>query len=68
MYHEFGGFYQWTINPYFDIRLAGDLAFAGNGYKDLARLADCDSTLPGVQSCGGKNVALRGEVRFRARF
>jgi hypothetical protein len=68
MYHEFGGFYQWTVNPYFDIRLAGDLAFAGNGYKDLARLADCDSTLPGVQSCGGKNVALRGEVRFRARF
>ena len=68
MYHEFGGFYQWTVNPYFDIRLAGNVAILGDGFKDLARLADCDQQAPGFQACAGKNVALKGEVRFRARF
>jgi len=66
--HELGGYYQWTVNPYFDIRLAGNLAFLGSGFKDLARLADCDLATPGVQACDGNNLALKGEVRFRARF
>ncbi len=66
--HEVGGFWQWTLNPYFDIRLAGNVAFLGEGYKDLARLSDCNPSAPGTQSCGGKNVALKGEARFRARF
>jgi hypothetical protein len=66
--HEFGGYWQWTLNPYFDIRLAGNAAFLGEGYKDLAHLSDCNSQLAGFQSCGGKTTALKGEVRFRARF
>jgi hypothetical protein len=66
--HEVGGYYQWTINPYFDIRLSGNAAFLGEGFKDLARLADCNTSVPGTQSCGGKSTALRGEARFRARF
>jgi hypothetical protein len=66
--HEFGGYWQWTLNPYFDIRLAGNAAFLGEGGKDLAQLADCNTSVPGTQSCGGKNVALKGEARFRARF
>jgi hypothetical protein len=66
--YEFGGFWQWTLNPYFDIRLAGNAAFLGDGYKDLAQLSDCNLTAPGFQSCSGKATALKGEARFRARF
>jgi hypothetical protein len=66
--HEFGGYWQWTLNPYFDIRLAGNAAFLGEGFKDLAQLSDCNLSVAGTQSCGGKNVALKGEARFRARF
>jgi len=66
--HEVGGYYQWTLNPYFDIRLAGSLAFLGSGFKDIARLADCNLQTPGVQACDGNNLALKGELRFRARF
>jgi len=68
LYHGVGGYWQWTLNPYFDIRLSGEAAIPGEGYKDLARLADCDPTATGVQDCAGKNVALKGEARFRARF
>ena len=67
-YHEVGGFYQWTLNPYFDIRFSGNIAIPGGGYKDIARLADCNLTAPGVQACEGNDVALTGEARFRARF
>jgi len=66
--HEFGGYWLWTLNPYFDIRLSGNLAYLGTGFRDLARLSDCDLTTPGRQSCEGKDVALKGEARFRARF
>ena len=67
-YHEVGGFYQWTLNPYFDIRFSGNIAIPGGGYKDIARLADCNLTATGVQACEGNDVALTGEARFRARF
>jgi hypothetical protein len=66
--HEFGGFWQWTLNPHFDIRLAGNAAFLGEGYKQLAEMADCNLQQPGFQNCTGKTTALKGEVRFRARF
>jgi hypothetical protein len=66
--HEVGGYWMWTLNPYFDIRLAGSFAFLGSGFKDIARLADCNLQTAGVQPCDGNNAALRGEVRFRARF
>jgi len=68
LYHEVGGFWQWTLNPYFDIRLAGNIGIAGGGYRDLARLADCNLNVAGIQSCSGNDVALAGEARFRARF
>jgi hypothetical protein len=67
IYHEVGGYWQWTLNPHFDIRLSGSAAVAGDGWRDVAHLADCDPS-PGVSRCGAKNVALRGEARFRARF
>ena len=66
--HEVGRAWLWTLNPYFDIRLAGGLALLGSGFKDIARLADCDLQTAGVQACDGNDVALKGEVRFRARF
>jgi len=66
--HEVGGYWQWTLNPYFDIRLSGNVAYLGSGYRDLARLSDCDLNAPGVQACSGKTLALKGEARFRARF
>jgi hypothetical protein len=66
--HEFGGYYQWYLNPYFDIRLAGSFALLGSGFKDIARLADCNLQTAGIQACDGNNAALKGEVRFRARF
>jgi hypothetical protein len=67
LYHELGAFWMWTLNPHFDIRMAGNVAYAGDGSRDLARLADCD---PGTlrRTCQGETLALRGDVRFRARF
>jgi hypothetical protein len=66
--NEVGGYWLWTLNPYFDIRLAGSFAFLGSGFKDIARLADCNFATAGIQACDGNNAALKGEVRFRARF
>jgi hypothetical protein len=62
-YHEIGSSWQWTLNPYFDIRLSGNIAIPGAGYKDLARLATC-----GARACEGDDLALSGQARFRARF
>ncbi len=62
-YYEVGGLYQWTLNPHFDIRISGNIAIPGEGYKDIGRLATCGST-----SCSGGDLALVGEARFRARF
>jgi hypothetical protein len=69
VHHGIGGFYQWTLNPYFDIRLAGEIIVPGQGYRDIARLANCHSAPGGAfQSCDGDDPSLRGEVRFRVRF
>ena len=68
IYHEAWAFWQWTLNPNFDIRLSGSLGFAADGSKDLAQLADCNLNAAGVQRCKGEDVALKGEARFRARF
>ena len=67
LYHGVGGQWQWTLNPHFDIRLAGEIAIPGDGYKDLGRIADCNPGA-GFRSCGGNELALRAEARFRARF
>jgi hypothetical protein len=66
--HEVGGYWQWTLNPHFDIRLSGNLGFLAEGFKDIARLADCNEQQPGFQSCEGKSTAQKAEIRFRARF
>jgi hypothetical protein len=69
LYHEFGGFWMWTLNPHFDIRFAGSIGLADGATKDMARLANCappGSTVP--RPCEAETVALRGEARFRARF
>ena len=73
MYQEIGGSVLWTLNPNFDIRLAGNIAVPLGGYIDLAHLANCNSPGGGggyatSARCGGNDPALRGEVRFRARF
>jgi len=66
--HEVGAYWFWTLNPNFDIRLAGSLGFAANGSKDLAKLSDCNLNVAGVQRCKGDDVARKAELRFRARF
>lgn len=66
MYHEVGGFWLWTTNPHFDIRLAGNSGIPGGGYRDLAHLADCNLNVAGVQPCAGNDLTLRGEVREAA--
>jgi hypothetical protein len=62
-YHGIGGSWMWTLNPHFDIRLDGEIAIPGEGYKDIARLADCNGL-----ACDGNDLALRAGARFRARF
>ena len=68
LYNEVGGFYQWTLNPYFDIRLSGNIGIPDGGYRDLGRLANCNPSGPLRQGCDGNDIALKGEARFRARF
>jgi len=70
--HEIGGWWQWTLNPNFDIRLAGNIAFAAGGMHDLAKLANCNYGGAGAYAtsvpCRGNDVATHAEARFRARF
>jgi hypothetical protein len=68
LYHEFGGFWMWTLNPHFDIRFAGSIGLADGATRDMARLADCDTSAAVRRPCEAETVALRGEARFRARF
>jgi len=73
IYHELGGYWQWTLNPHFDFRLAGGIGIPAGAFRDLARLANCNTVGPGgvgtpFRACEGEDVALRGEARFRARF
>lgn len=69
LYHEVGVFWQWMIKPYFDIRLTGNIGILVAGGKDIARLSNCTrENQPGFRSCEGKDLALKGEARFRARF
>jgi len=71
-YDEIGGSILWTLNPNFDIRAAGNVTFAGGGSLDLAHVGNCNTGGGGAYGssarCGGTEPALRGEVRFRARF
>ena len=66
LYNEFGGGWRWTLHPYFDISLAGNIAIPDGGYPDLGRLANCNLSGP-RQGCDADNVAFSGEARFRAR-
>jgi hypothetical protein len=72
-YQEIGGSVLWTLNPNFDIRLAGNIAIPSGGYIDLAHLGNCNSPGGGgayatSARCGGNDPALHAEARFRARF
>src|SRR5262249_31842331 len=72
-FHEIGGSVLWSLNPNFDIRLAGNVAIPMGGYIDLAHLSNCNvsgggGTYATSARCGGTDPALRGELRFRARF
>jgi len=72
-YNEFGGFVMWTLNPNFDIRLSGNIGLASGGTIDLAHLGNCNAPGGGGNyttstRCGATDPAVRGEVRFRARF
>jgi hypothetical protein len=68
LYHELGGFWMWTLNPHFDIRLSGNIGIPGEGSKDLARMSDCNPSPTVRQACQGDDLALKAEARFRARF
>ena len=72
-YNEFGGSVLWTLNPNFDIRLAGNISLASGGTIDLAHLGNCNAPGGGGNyttsaRCDASQPAVRGEVRFRARF
>jgi hypothetical protein len=71
-YQEIGGSVLWTLNPNFDIRLAGNIAIPLGGDIDLAHLANCNPGGAGAYvtsaRCGGHDPALHAEARFRARF
>jgi hypothetical protein len=72
-YQEIGGSVLWTLNPNFDIRLAGNIAMPLGGYYDLAHLGNCNTPGGGgayttSARCGGNDPALHAEARFRARF
>jgi hypothetical protein len=72
-YQEIGGSILWTLNPNFDIRLAGNVAIPSGGYIDLAHLGNCNSpggggAYVGSARCGGTDPALHAEARIRARF
>src|SRR5207248_4007501 len=73
-WHEIGGSWIWTRNPNSDIRVLGNIAVAGEGYRDLAHLAngspggEITGSYATTAQCGAKNLALTGEARFRARF
>src|SRR5207244_8364316 len=71
-YQEIGGAVLWTLNPNFDIRLAGNIAIPLGGYIDLAHLANCNTpgaagTYPTGRGCGGPDPAWGGDLRFRTR-
>jgi len=71
-YQEIGGSILWTLNPNFDIRLAGNIALPSGGDIDLAHLGNCNAggggAYVGSARCGGNDPALRAEARIRARF
>jgi hypothetical protein len=64
LYHEVDAAWTWTLNPHFDIRLAGSLMIPAEGVKSIASTQICDGGRP----CQGEDLALWGEARFRARF
>jgi hypothetical protein len=64
LYHEIDAAWTWTLNPHFDIRLAGNLLIPAEGVKSIAATQICDGGRP----CQGEDLALWGEARFRARF
>jgi hypothetical protein len=66
MVHEFSVMYTWSINKHFDIRAVGNLSLLASGGQDIAETVICN-TATGA-TCKGEDVALRGQVRFRARF
>ena len=66
-YHELHGQWIWTLNRYFDIRLAGGAVLPGEGYKDIAQTVfTCGPTH--TSQCEGEDVLLYGEARFRVNF
>jgi hypothetical protein len=66
MVHEFAAMYTWSINKNFDIRVVGNLSLLASGGQDIAETVVCNAATGAV--CKGEDVALRGQVRFRARF
>jgi len=66
MVHEFSAMYTWSISKHFDIRTVGSLSLAASGGQDIAESVVCNAATG--EACDGEDVALRGEVRFRARF
>jgi hypothetical protein len=66
MVHEFSAMYTWSLNKHFDIRTVGSLSLAASGGQDVAESVVCNAVTG--EACDGEDVALRGEVRFRARF
>jgi hypothetical protein len=66
MIHEVTAVYTWSLNKHFDIRAVGSLSLLASGGQDVAESVTYNPTTGAA--CKGEDAALRGEVRFRARF
>jgi hypothetical protein len=66
--HELALMYTWTPNLHFNIRVFGSIGIPSDGVEDIASAQDCNVAVAGLQPCDGDDVALKGEIRFRAQF
>ena len=68
LYHEIGGFWMWTLNPHFDIRLAGNVGHQRAMGAETWRAWPTVTRDRPAGPVRANALALRGEARFRARF
>ena len=65
--HELGLQYTWHLNKHFNFKLLGNMVIPDSGAKDIAEsVFACGAG--GNEQCQGEDLALRGGIRFQARF
>jgi hypothetical protein len=63
LFHEIGFRWNWQVNKHFDIEPKGYIVIPADGAKDIASTVDC-----GGSPCEGEDIALVGQLQFRAIF